>query len=73
MTPEHEKHLQSIKDRVCSLIDKKYRSGYIEHGKGKLWEHNKSWFEDEIQNEIIDLVVYWLSKPKGLKIEGDVK
>jgi hypothetical protein len=61
MTQEQENHLQSIKDKVCQLIDTKYRKGVAEHG-GNLWEKPLDWFEKEIENEIVDLGVYFVTK-----------
>lgn len=61
MTIEQEQHLQDIKDHVCQLIDAKYRKGAEEHG-GNLKEMPLDWFEKEIENEIVDLVVYFLTK-----------
>ncbi len=73
MTPEHEAHLQSIKDKVCQLIDIRYRQGYTQYGD-KLWEKHNNFFDKNIEEEMIDLIVYWLSRPKKLfKIEGEVK
>lgn len=72
MTSEHEEHLQSIKDKVCELIDVKYRIGVAEHG-GNLWEKPLAFFEKEIENEMVDLLVYWVSRPQRLKLLGEIK
>jgi hypothetical protein len=55
MTPEQEKHLQSIKDKFCADVDKKYRKGQIEHG-GNLWL--KEGMLEMAMEEITDLYVY---------------
>lgn len=61
MTTEQEKHLQQIKDHVCQIIDGKYRKGAAEHG-GNLNDMSLDWFEKEIENEIVDLIVYFVTK-----------
>lgn len=61
MTPEQEAHLQEIKDHVCTLLDAKYRKGAEEHG-GNLKEMPLDWFEKEIENEMVDLIVYFVTK-----------
>ena len=60
ISPEQEVHLDSIKKTVCDIIDAKYRKGVAEHG-GNLWKHNTEWFMTNIQDEIVDLVVYFLT------------
>lgn len=58
MEDEHEAHLQSIKDKFCSLVDQKYRKGQREHG-GRLWL--RSDLKKEALMEVIDLAVYMLT------------
>ena len=58
MTPEHEEHLQTIKDKFCELVDKKYRKGQAEHG-GKLWEKDCLL---EATPESIDIFVYIITE-----------
>ena len=60
MTQEQEQHLQQIKDEVCQLIDAKYRAGAKEHG-GNLKDMSLDWLRKELENEILDLVVYFLT------------
>jgi hypothetical protein len=37
MTPDRERHLESVLKSATSLIDQKFRRGQVEHG-GNLWE-----------------------------------
>jgi len=61
MTPEREQHLQAVKNYICDLIDKKYRTGQMEHG-GNLWEKDVN---KEIIPEITDLAIYIATKELG--------
>lgn len=55
MTQEQEEHLQSVKDKFCQDLDKKYRAGQKEHG-GNLWD--KEGLLDFAIEEVLDLAVY---------------
>ena len=55
MTPEHEKHLEQIKQTFLELVDTKYRAGQEEHG-GNLF--NKDGLLDFAIEEVLDLAVY---------------
>lgn len=57
MTPEHEKHLNSIRDNLDNNVTKKYTAGQEEH-KGKLWEMGLKPLITEVSNEAIDNCVY---------------
>lgn len=63
MTPEHEQHLQYIKDELLVMLDKKYRAGNAQHG-GKLWL--KTGLIDMAIEEAIDQVVYLLTLKEQL-------
>lgn len=58
MTEAQEQHLQQIKDRVCAMIDEKYRLGAEKHG-GNLADVPFPKLLQEIKMEIVDLMVYW--------------
>jgi hypothetical protein len=58
MTPDHEAHLERIKQQFLKDVDKKYREGQREHG-GFL--PTKTDLLDEALNEIIDLYVYLIT------------
>lgn len=55
MGPEHEAHLQRIKDTLLTEIDAKYRAGQATHG-GHLWL--KTGMLDRAIEEVLDLAVY---------------
>ena len=58
MTPDHEAHLQRIKDRFVADVDAKYRAGQLEHG-GQLWL--KPGALENAYAEVLDLAVYLLT------------
>lgn len=55
MTPDHEAHLQRLKDAITRDIDAKYRKGQAEHG-GNLWR-KPGMLENAIE-EVLDLATY---------------
>lgn len=57
MTPEQEKHLQSIKDEFISDVDTKYRAGQKAHG-GDLIDKDLLSLVDMAIEEAIDQFVY---------------
>lgn len=67
MTPEHEKHLQSIKDSFLKDVDLKYRKGAKEHG-GKLWK--KKNIIDMLMEECVDFYVYGATLKQQLEEKG---
>lgn len=60
MTPSQEAHLSKIKTAFSKMIDAKYRAGAKEHG-GNLDDMPQEQLLQEIEAEIIDLVVYWMT------------
>lgn len=58
MTQEQEQHLQKIKDRVCDMIDAKYRAGAEKHG-GNMADLSFDRLMGELRMEVIDMMVYW--------------
>lgn len=58
MTPAREAHLRDIKFRVLSSLDAKYRTGQSEHGDDLFEKFSQEDFLREIENELIDLIVY---------------
>jgi len=55
MTEEHNRHLESIQEKVVLRMAKKYVNGVREHG-GNLWE--KEGLIDMAIDEAIDQLVY---------------
>ena len=60
MTPQQEKHLQSIKTDFSKLVDAKYRAGQEEHG-GDLFDKPLLELVDNSIDEAVDQVVYLLT------------
>lgn len=58
MTPAREAHLRDIKYRVLQSVDAKYRAGQAEHGNDLFAKFDDKQLLQEIENELIDLIVY---------------
>lgn len=66
MSDAQEYHLAEIQDSFIKEVDSKYRAGVIEHG-GNLWDHDLSYFAEELMKEAIDLYVYGYELRKKIR------
>lgn len=60
MTSAQEQHLATIKMRLASLTDAKYRRGALEHG-GNIWDLEIIDLIDSAIDEAIDQATYLLT------------
>ncbi len=60
MTPDQERHLQSIKTYFEAASDAKYRAGQAEHG-GDLFAMSVASLLDNAIEEALDLFIYLVS------------
>ena len=73
MTDAHEQHLQQIKDKFVSEVDKKYRAGVKEHGGNLAVDYTLPELLDMAMEEVLDLWVYLESLRMRLQNELEEK
>lgn len=61
LTDEQQEHLASILEYIGEVMAAKYTAGAIEHG-GNIWDMTVDQLEHEELNEMIDLLVYRVTK-----------
>ena len=61
-------HLARILEDLPFIIAEKYKAGQEKHG-GRLWRRR---IIEEIENEIADLVIYWLTLKYQIELASDI-
>lgn len=70
MTPQQHEHVHHLVYLLQTLLEPKYEAGAKEHG-GNIWELSDEQLEAEETNEMIDLLVYRLTRILKKQLDAD--
>jgi len=62
-------HFHSLVEEFHKLGEPKYKKGAEQHG-GKLWEHDDEWLFNQETEEILDLVIYRMTRILKRQADG---